>query len=143
MIFCCSKCKKELTSDLYQLRKKEEPIDHVYAFDSSTNRYELESVSFKENVFRYSPKSKQIFTDPDDGYYKVFHEPATYSVSRYSVLSGIIPPFTEGSGCCNFSSGHELKCSCSNVIGKMFLDCYEDSRVDFIAKNVDRKYCKK
>lgn len=140
MILCCSKCKKELTTDLYPLPKKEDPYDRIYVFETNYMRYDVESITFKENVFLYSSKTTQTYTDKDDGYYAVFHNPAVYFVSSESVIDGVIPKFTYGSGCCNYCGGHELKCSCSNIIGKMYLDCYEDQRIEFLANKVDRKY---
>lgn len=61
-------------------------------------------------------------------------------VGELSILENIIPPFKGGYGCCNWSMGRELLCSCRNVLGEMYLDCYEDGVVEFDIKSVDRAY---
>lgn len=61
-------------------------------------------------------------------------------VGKDSILEDIIPPFKDGYGCCNWSMGRELLCSCGNTLGEMYLDCYEDGVVEFDIKSVDRVY---
>jgi hypothetical protein len=61
-------------------------------------------------------------------------------VSKESILDGVIPPFNTGYGCCDYSLGEPLKCSCGVVLGGMYLDCYEDGCVKFDIKKVNRVY---
>lgn len=65
--------------------------------------------------------------------------PKTMSVSVEDYLLSI-PPMPSGYGCCDWSMGAKLHCSCGRLIGFMYLDCYEDKSINFIHKSVIRNY---
>ena len=48
---------------------------------------------------------------------------------------------TSGYGCCNWSLGRILTCDCKQILGEMYLDCYEEGYVKFFNKSVVRN-CK-
>lgn len=89
-------------------------------------------------------KKEYIDVNGDDGgqhYHRVLGgHSAKIVCSDSSVLEGVIPEFKRGHGCCNYSMGHYLLCSCGNRVVHMYLDCYEDKTVEFIENNVVRSY---
>ena len=99
---------------------------------------------FKEGVFTIQKKRQFcIKFESDEGfgqYQTTVTIPERICVAENSVLKGVIPPFKEGHGCCNWSFGEPLHCKCGNEIGQLYLDCYEVGKVSFIPKSVHRCY---
>ncbi len=129
------KCGKTITKDLRPFKKMDfRPDIH---FPDSTEAY------FPEHVFLLSKKKKYKWSEEESGiqgYYRIFHYPEVITVSELSILPNIIPPFKEGEGCCNWSMGADLKCSCGTMLGYMYLDCYEGQTIDFLTRNIVRSY---
>jgi hypothetical protein len=153
----CSKCKKTLTEDLYQVkvvweesrlsgRKLVKNSGAVFdttggIVDEDGDVY-FQEYKVKRGLFfkrRGDKASANKFCDDTPAQILKATED-TLVVSEKSVLEGIIPAFISGYGCCGYSMGEPLKCSCGHTIGEMFLDCYEEGKVDFIEKHVDRVY---
>lgn len=145
MFFCCSQCKKPITnSNLRPYKKRYKRISYT---QKNKDKYDTRkivikkkkniiptfSVPFDENfntVFMYN----NIFMVTKNKNIKF------YCLSSSNILPNIIPPLESGHGCCNWSFGELLSCSCGNVIGKMYLDCYEDSSVELFFKHVEPVY---
>ena len=124
------KCGKTITKDLRPFKKMDfRPDIH---FPDSTEAF------FPEHVFEL--RKKQKYKWAEEGYCRIIHYPEVITVSEKSILPNIIPPFEEGAGCCNWSMGANLKCSCGITIGYMYLDCYEGQTIDFLTKNIIRSY---
>lgn len=148
----CSKCKTLLTEDLYYQNvtfdknnfltpssmKKVMTTDHGISYSQSDYR-------MKRGLF-YIRKAVPSFNRTYDyhgieGYYKVVKATKdTLVVGERSLLEGVVPPFQSGHGCCNYNMGEDLLCKCGNVLGEMYLDCFEDGSVEFKDGSVDRCY---
>lgn len=61
-------------------------------------------------------------------------------VGERSFLEGVIPSFKSGRGCCNYNMGEELFCTCGNLLGEMYLDCFKDGSVELRDGGVRRFY---
>lgn len=148
MKLLCSKCKKVLTRDLYPVSVKwgtsifgrKIVVNTSDVFDI-TGEFPTEC-KVKSGLF-FLTKGEPAHSNKWDDQYPAIIIPKTKPslvVSRNSILDGIIPKFKPGYGCCDYSMGETLSCSCGNTLGDMFLDCYEDGSVQFNTKNVDRHY---
>jgi len=117
------------------------PVKYSKSLEKEQLEKNLEMVDyvFKMNVFSVQKPSKNSIHHKDKR--KVnFKIPYRICVSGYSVLKNIIPHFKEGYGCCNWSFGEPLKCTCGNTLGEMYLDCYETKEVKFNPKSIERYY---
>lgn len=154
----CGKC---LTEDLYPVNPKYdkqgrttnnkmfEKTKEVKYYDTNEEGDPVQEVyeshgRFKKGIFvklRSHHYNWNFDHSGIKGYFAVIQKPERIAVSENSILSGIIPPFKAGYGCCNWSMGHELFCpDCQNVIGGLHLDCYEDGVVEFLERAVVRNY---
>ena len=161
MKLCCNKCKNILTKDMYYVpRPKGPPFTNKTWFrvweGSMSEGYYIKDGLFyiKPYEKKYSwtykdsscvdSKKEYLESYGDDGhqhYHSVLGgSPETIICGEGNVLEGIIPPFKEGHGCCNWSNGASLLCKCGNKVGKMYLDCYEEGIVKFLTSNTDRVY---
>lgn len=159
----CSKCSKPLTTDMYQAKvhwfpgwfdnkrilnlgaiyNKDQPI-----YDYDEEGYEkdqpdrMEFGSFRRGVFYMTQgrKKENNKYDEDRPAQIVRKRLPMIAVGVSSILDDVIPPFKHGHGCCNFSMGEVMNCTCGNPVGHMYLDCYEDGSVHFIEKGVTRVY---
>ncbi|AUR92234.1 hypothetical protein NVP1170O_121 [Vibrio phage 1.170.O._10N.261.52.C3] len=166
----CSKCKKVLTSDLYQVPYKDryskkvmQKIEYEESIQTGTGEIETyieTDYQFKKGVFYISPVQPKENWSAKDMYgleskRQVEKEYGSKSlhyfsvipkkqkkliVGKASILEGVIPKFKTGYGCCNWFMGRELLCECGHRVGEMYLDCYESGVVQFLDKNVDRSY---
>lgn len=151
MRLCCSKCKAVLTSDLYQVTPRFDSegylaggrtrsIFNMSCFDPDERYYN--PVRMKKGVF-YSSKALRGYNNKyseNKPSQIVRKETSALVVAEDSLVTGLIPDMPSGCGCCNFSMGEKLYCSCGNFLGDMYLDCYELGVVHFSKKNVDRVY---
>ena len=159
----CNKCKTILTKDLRPVKVKFDKGGDIFnkwqVWTQIPDKYHDPEIdgeiipmvygNMKSGIF-YQTK-KEVWNNKiepwggeDDtqvgNYLRVIKESPEIVVSGYSLLDGIIPPFQEGYGCCNWSSGR-LHCPTCNIeIGTMHLDCYEDYSVRFDVDNVERCY---
>lgn len=144
----CHKCKKQLTESLVYIPLKvadfggdivwlnEKSIFNHWGFEDHYER------KMKKGIFYISKKKPAFMNKYAD------EEPAQILpklnpmlvVGKKSILSGVIPKFKYGYGCCNYSLGEPLLCACGTKVGRMFLDCYEDEYIKFYPKKVDRNY---
>ncbi|AGN51504.1 hypothetical protein VPLG_00065 [Vibrio phage eugene 12A10] len=164
----CSKCNKQLTQDLYQVPYKY--FNKEYGVSkrvwdrieyTGTDGYYDKEYRFKRGIFIINPKERKYSwtykdcngvdskreyieeygSDGGQHYHRVLGgNPQVIICSGESVLEGVIPKFKEGYGCCNYSMGHILTCSCGNTVGHMYLDCYESNTIHFIEKKIMRTY---
>jgi hypothetical protein len=138
MKLTCKNCKKPLTKDLYPVKQGKSVYSIKRVDDDFFDHF------FKEGVFTVQKKRQFcIKFESDEGfgqYQTTVKIPERICVAENSVLKGVIPPFKEGHGCCNWSFGEPLHCKCGNEIGQLYLDCYEVGKVSFIPKSVHRCY---
>lgn len=146
MILHCSKCKKQLTKDLYYVKKRN---THWIYIDSNGDilKQKIDSYSYYQKYFFEGQFTIENFVRSYNNKWSENHpaqivksSPKKITVSENDILDHIIPIFKEGSGCCNWSSGCFLKCSCGHHLGEMYLDCYEPKIICFYDKNVKRQY---
>ncbi len=148
MFFCCSTCKKQLTNtNLRPYKKKYKRFSYSSKnkdkYNSSSKIVKKKKIIFPickisyDDYYNQSFFYKNIFLK-----HKNYYKEMVYSVSVKNILPDIIPPFVSGYGCCNWSFGEHFKCSCGNVLGKLYLDCYEDKIVDLFFKSVEPVYQK-
>lgn len=134
----CNKCNKQLTIDLRPVKKTLINKAFEKIGDDDYFKYKLKkSVFFKEKKSIYSWKFKDHGIK---GYFKIFHNKSGLVISGNSFLDSIIPAMPSGKGCCNWSSGQHLRCSCGNLLGEMYLDCYEDGTVKLFDNSTRRFY---
>jgi hypothetical protein len=128
-------CGKTLTEDLRPMKK----IGKRFVKNAYRNYFEL---FIPKGTFGIQKKSIYSWSEKDSGLsgLDVIQINKRLVVPAESILNGIVPPFKEGAGCCNYSAGCNLKCTCSKLIGEMHLDCYEENVVKFIPKNIVRSY---
>lgn len=155
------KCGKCLTEDLYQINPKynkdgrttnnrmfnkgtKEIIEYTNLKGEKCEDVWYERGKFKKGIFVNFRAFKENWNRSEhdiSGYMIVLKKPKRIGVSPKSIIKGIIPTFKSGYGCCNWSGGQELYCpDCNNLLGYMFLDCYEDQVVEFLDKSVIRYY---
>ena len=138
----CSKCKKRLTTE--SLRPIKE--DKAFIKEYSSEEYKEEdfyNIIMKKSVFFIRKDQKLGWSAKDSGIkglYQVIKQKGGIFVSQFSIDENIIPEFKTGYGCCNWNMGQYLKCSCGNLLGEMYLDCFEEKYIKFYKKSVDRVY---
>lgn len=149
MKLLCRGCEKPLTENLYYAStawRMDSFMDmslvkptkvYAYSNDGLPNDREVKRGLFF--VTPTTPKQNHIFSD-DEPTIIIPKKHPRIVVSRHSILDGIIPKFIDGGGCCDWSMGHPLKCSCGIMLGGMRLDCYESNSVHFNPRNVTRSY---
>lgn len=145
MKIACNKCKKILTEDLYKVSVKwgaglfggkvilnEKQVYDIYNYDGFTEG------KVKKGLFYEIPAYQAVNNKyAEDCPAQILRAtPKILSVGENSILDGVIPEFISGYGCCNYSMGEPLNCSCGHTVGNMFLDCYETGRVGFVQKNI-------
>lgn len=161
----CKKCNKTLTKDLYLVKVKRDGItggitnlkdiwlkddpewDYLDWDDDSEEVQEPSSYNYgsmKAGIFyklvgirSYNNKycderPAQIIKSQKD----------KLVVGRTSIVEGVVPKFKSGYGCCDYSMGEPLICTCGNEVGEMYLDCYEDSSINFHVNKIRRVYIK-
>lgn len=130
-IFCID-CNKELTKDIYLSKNN-------IIIEERPESYR--DFIFKKGTFKVHKKQPAINNKYDDKkpaqILKKSQKKIEISVNDF-ILE--IPPMPNGYGCCNWSFGAKLHCSCGNLLGYMYLDCYEPKSIELIDKNVIRKY---
>ena len=129
-LFC--KCGKQLTKDICKTTRS----NSIEVNDEDYPGAKWRPGFFKEYKKVPYENNKWSLTKPAQ---IVRGQPAVISVAEEDVVLEI-PPMIKGYGCCNWSFGSKLKCSCGNTVAMMYLDCYEDKSVDFIEDNVVRSY---
>ena len=136
----CNKCNKDLTKDLYPVKKlneyteTSEEIDEEGFPDWTNNVIELFA-----GTYLATKKYTRVFDYvSEEGFTWIGHHlrsykyPATFSVSKADTLDA--PKFKEGWGCCDYHDTN-LVCSCGSVVGIMNYDCWIDfKRTDFYQK---------
>jgi hypothetical protein len=131
------KCSKILTEDLRPMKKMGR---RPHRYTGNEGKMEL---FYPKGTFHIQKKDKYSWGYEESGikgHYSVIHVKERIIVSVESILQNVIPIFKDGYGCCNYSMGHELKCSCGVHVGDMHLDCYEDKVIKFCTKNTIRFY---
>lgn len=160
MKLSCHKCKRLLTESLVYVPLKfatfngdrrllnEKSIFDYFTYGSVENSDSYENDLYverkmKKGIFFISRKRPAMmlrFKD-DDMPGVIFNKiNPMIVVGKKSILEGVIPPFKRGYGCCDYSMGEPLECSCGTHLGNMYLDCYEDENIEFIPEKVDRVY---
>lgn len=148
----CNKCNKQLTQDLYYVPNKNgtdgymshKTFKRVYTSEHGVG-YSQQKYRMKKGVF-FIEKSKPAYnhnydTSGIEGLHQVIkRSPDTFVVGERSFIDGIIPDFKSGWGCCNYNMGSKLSCDCGNGLGEMFLDCFEDGRVELHHNKIKRVY---
>lgn len=163
----CNKCNKTLTQDLYPINHKYYDTRKVWdtivvkeIIGGEMSTYSTKT--FKRGIFIQQPATKrynwtvvdmygcdskmqvkreEYYCEKDLSYHRVLGgETKKLVVGRLSLLRDIIPPFKSGFGCCDWSNGQELICSCGSNLGEMYLDCYEEGVVKFHESSVRRVY---
>lgn len=138
----CSKCKKRLTIESLRPVKEKNSYIKEYACEED-KKDDFYNITMKKGVFYITEYNKQGWSSKDSGIkglYQVIKEKGGIFVSQFSINKNIIPEFKTGYGCCNWNMGQILKCSCGNLLGEMYLDCFEDKSIKFYKKSVDRVY---
>lgn len=144
----CHKCKKQLTESLVYVplnMARFNGVDVLLNEKSIFDHWEYEDhseIKMKKGIFFIS-KEKPAFMNKyaDDEPAQILPKlKPMLVVGKKSILSGVIPEFKQGFGCCDYSFGEPLLCVCGTHIGSMFLDCYEYEYVEFYPKKVDRNY---
>ncbi len=148
MFFCCNRCKKPLTNT--NLRPSKIKYKRFSYSQKNKDKYNSNKKIIKKKKIIFP-----VYTISYDDYYnqsffyqniflkhKNYYKELVYSVSVENILPNVIPPFISGYGCCNWSFGEHFKCSCGNVLGKLYLDCYEEKVVDLFFKSVEPVYNK-
>lgn len=163
----CHKCQKNLTVDLLPVKsyrkmfEYEWGVDHIdmegdvyYDWIKSPNPRRVVFVN-KTKPYAWTWKdylgvdTKQEAIDfygekeanlAFSMYNMIKSNPAHFIVHEDDMVEGVIPPFEEGGGCCNWSLGELLECECGTVLGEMNLDCYEDQTVHLYENSVRRVY---
>lgn len=122
----CSKCDKQLTTDLYKAKVSwvKGLFGHKCVFNTWSildripkNDYD-EYANMKSGLF-YETKCNLKFNNKYDDELPaqiVRKEKSQFVVAQGSILDDIIPPFKSGGGCCNYG-GEELSCSCGILLG--------------------------
>lgn len=148
--------------DTKKVWDKKTIVETVYFGNGVTEDYKGTYSTFKKGLFLIKPATKKYNWTVRDiyGHHSKFEAKKDSSVGiadlsynrsfggvgkrfivgKDSILEDIIPPFKDGYGCCNWSMGRGLLCSCGNTLGEMYLDCYEDGAVEFDIKSIDRVY---
>jgi hypothetical protein len=128
-------CGITLTEDLRPMKK----IGKRFVKNYFRDYFEL---FIPKGTFVIQKKSVYSWNEKDSGLNSidVIKTNQRLVVPAESILDGIVPPFKEGAGCCDYSLGYNLKCRCSKLIGEMYLDCHEENVVKFIPKNIVRSY---
>jgi len=144
----CHKCKKQLTESLVYIPLKVADFggDVVWLNEKKLFNYEdlgdYHERKMKQGVFYISKKEPAFinkYADDEPAQLLPKIDPMIV-VGKKSVLQGVVPEFKHGYGCCNYSLGEPLLCTCGVCLGKMFLDCYEDEYIEFYPNKVDRNY---
>lgn len=152
----CSKCAKQLTTDLYKVKVSWQDNDifnwwkvferePAYDIDEEGNEtYKVLGYTcggMKSGLFVMSLPVKKYNNKWDDKRpAQILRKvPSKIVVGKGSVFSELIPPYYEGCGCCDHS-GTEWVCECGNELGHLYLDCYQDNSVHFHQKAVRRSY---
>lgn len=148
----CSKCSALLTQDLYYAKvaydkhhfltqpsmKKVMTTDHGISYSQSDFRMKRGLFYIKKASPAYN-RDFNVHGIPN--YFQVVKaSEGSIVVGEGSFLEGVIPPFKSGHGCCNYNMGEELFCECGNLLGEMYLDCFEDGRVELREGGVGRCY---
>jgi len=141
MIITC-KCGEHLTNDLRPVRGfLLKPFgDAIYDCSRGKGGGNFEGARISSGGFLVKPKIKVYRKNKQAKFNRVHHSPASIYIGGSDILKGVIPLFKQGYGCCNWSMGEDLHCTCGRVIGKMHLDCYEYKVVQFLEKEVVRYY---
>jgi len=148
----CSKCSTLLTQDLYY--QKVSFDKHGYLTKGSLSKihtsdhgisYSQSDFRMKKGVFYIKKASPAYNRDFEvhgiEGYFQVVKSSEKrLVVGERSFLEGVIPLFKTGHGCCNYNMGEELFCGCGNLLGEMYLDCFEDGSVEMRGGGVRRCY---
>lgn len=148
----CSKCNILLTQDLYcqkvsydkhrRLTSKSLSKIHTSAHGIS---YSQQEKRMKKGLFyikKASPAYNRDFKvhGIQDYFQVVKPSEKRLVVGERSFLEGVIPLFKSGYDCCNYNMGEELFCECGNLLGEMYLDCFEDGSVELRDGGVRRVY---
>ncbi len=148
----CSKCSTLLTQDLYYQRVSFDK--HGYLTKGSLSKihtsdhgisYSQQEKRMKKGLF-YIRKASPAYNRDFEvhgilNYFQVVKaSEKRIVVGERSFLEGVIPPFKSGYGCCNYNMGEELFCECGNLLGEMYLDCFEDGGVGLRDSGVRRVY---
>lgn len=122
----CNKCKKTLTTDLYQSRHfKQRYTPYTY---NGKDYFETEA---------YIQKGSFVNSYFDNTEFK--YQRATIDVNEENVTVKL-PDFKSGMGCCNLWM-EDVHCECGNHIGEANLDCHVAVKgVEFYDKKVIRSY---
>tara|TARA_A100001391_G_scaffold141360_1_gene99221 strand:+ start:2400 stop:2918 length:519 start_codon:yes stop_codon:yes gene_type:complete len=113
----------------------------VFVLKPVTKKYNWTVLDMYGYISKLEAKADHNVSKTDLSYNRTFGGSGKrFIVGKASVLDNIIPPFKSGYGCCNWSMGRKLTCSCGNTLGEMYLDCYEDGVVEFYVNKVDRVY---
>tara|TARA_B100000700_G_scaffold331722_1_gene467516 strand:+ start:3484 stop:3912 length:429 start_codon:yes stop_codon:yes gene_type:complete len=138
----CSKCKKRLTKESLRPVKMENSFFKEYLCEEDKEE-DFYNIRMKSGVFTTIKSSKKGWSSKDSGIkglYQIIKEKAGIFVSEDSIDEAIIPEFKVGYGCCNWNMGQTFKCECNNILGEMYLDCFEDKSIKFYTQSVDRVY---
>lgn len=125
------KCGKTLTKDLY--------LSKNYTYEIQNDGGWIDA-KFKTGVFHIS-KAQPTWRNKYSSLLPaqlVKSTPEFLMVSKKDLLIEY-PVMESGYGCCDWD-GHELNCSCGNLLGYMYFDCWQLESMDFISKNVVRSY---
>ena len=144
----CHKCKKTLTESLVYIPLKLIDTKNCYACINHKSIFEevgdeeYSQVKMRKGVFYISKNKPAFMSNWHEDYpgFIVSKEKPMIVVGKKSILSGVIPKFKYGCGCCDYSLGEPLLCACGTKVGRMFLDCYEDEYIKFYPEKVDRCY---
>lgn len=144
----CHKCKKQLTESLVYIPLKVANLDGDAVWLNEKKIFNYEDLGdyterkMKQGIFYISKKEPAFinkYADDEPAQLLPKIDPMLV-VGKKSILSGVIPEFERGYGCCDYSLGEPLFCACGVHLGKMFLDCYEDEYIEFYPNKVDRNY---
>lgn len=148
----CSKCNTLLTQDLYYQKVSFDKHDYltkgglskIHTSDHGIS-YSQQDKRMKKGLF-YIRKASSAYNRGFDvhgieDYFQVVKaSEKRIVVGERSFLGGVIPIFKSGHGCCNYNMGEDLFCKCGNLLGEMYLDCFEDGSVELREGAVRRCY---
>ena len=148
----CSKCNTLLTQDLYYQKVSFDKQGYLTRGSLSKIHTPDHGISYSQSDFRMkkgvfyirkaSPAYNRDFeVHGIEGYFQVVKaSEGRLVMGERSFLEGVIPLFKRGHGCCNYNMGEELFCECGNLLGEMYLDCFEAGSVVLRDGGVRRCY---
>ena len=148
----CSKCKTLLTEDLYYHKVTFDENNYLTKGSWKRIMTTEHGITYSQSKFRMKkglfyimkdrPSYNRTYDDHGiEGYYQVVKATGNrLVVGERSLLTGVVPLFKSGYGCCNYNMGSDLTCKCGNILGEMYLDCFEGGSVELFDGSVDRCY---